>query len=501
MIHIKRLTAGIFAGLLMVMTGCKDYLEVNNNPNQVTAATPQLVLPDALATTGWYLTGSAPSGVAGSFYFLNLWMGYWNWSGNYSISTSDKNYQFTQGFNNSIWASAYLNLKNYNYVDTQGATLGQPLLQGMAKIMKALHFQLLVDTYGDVPYTSALQGTTTILPTYDKAQDIYDDLFKQIDAGMALLAKGDGTLNPGPNDIMFQGDISKWLKFGNTLKLRMLLRQSEKSDRASFVQAQLATIKASGYGFLGAGENAAVNPGYSNSQNLQNPLYGAFYAINGNPTTLNNQYKGNLYGITFYKNTNDPRLGAYYRPVAGTTSNFNGTLFGTTDVLVNSQVSDIGSGVLKNVSQNSPVLQSHESLFMQAEAAQRGWITGDPKALYQAAISESFINVGRTAAEAAAYYSQAGVANVNWEASTNKIEAIITQKWASENGTAPFEAWSDYRRLGLPTAIPISQDPSTTVRQIPLRLLYPTSEYSTNAANVGAQGTINQFTSKIFWEK
>lgn len=485
----------------MIMTGCKDYLEVNNNPNQVTAATPQLVLPDALATTGWYLTGSAPSGVPGSFYFLNLWMGYWNWSGNYSISTSDKNYQFTQGFNNSIWGSAYLNLKNYNYVDTQGATLGQPLLQGMAKIMKALHFQILVDTYGDVPYTSALQGTTTILPTYDKAQDIYEDLFKQIDAGMALLAKGDGTLNPGPNDIMFQGDISKWLKFGNTLKLRMLLRQSEKADRASFVQAQLATIKASGYGFLGAGENAAVNPGYSNSQNLQNPLYGAFYAINGNPTTLNNQYKGNLYGITFYKNTNDPRLGAYYRPVAGTTTNFNGTLFGTTDVLVNSQVSDIGPGVLKNVSQSSPILQSHESLFMQAEAAQRGWITGDPKALYQSAISESFVNVGRTAAEATAYYSQAGVANVNWEASTNKIEAIITQKWASENGTAPFEAWSDYRRLGLPTAIPISQDPSTTVRQIPLRLLYPTSEYSTNAANVGAQGTINQFTSKIFWEK
>jgi len=501
MIHIKRLTAGILAGLLMVMTGCKDYLEVNNNPNQVTAATPQLVLPDALATTGWYLTGNTPSGVPGSFYFLNLWMGYWNWSGNYSISTSDKNYQFTQGFNNSIWGSAYLNLKNYNYVDTQGATLGQPLLQGMAKIMKALHFQLLVDTYGDVPYTSALQGTTTILPTYDKAQAIYEDLFKQIDAGMALLAKGDGTLNPGPNDIMFQGDISKWLKFGNTLKLRMLLRQSEKADRASFVQAQLATIKASGYGFLGAGENAAVNPGYSNSQNLQSPLYGAFYAINGNPTTLNNQYKGNLYGITFYKNTNDPRLGAYYRPVTGTTSNFNGTLFGTTDVLVNSQVSDIGPGVLKNVSQNSPILQSHESLFMQAEAAQRGWITGDPKALYQAAISESFVNVGRTAAEATAYYSQAGVANVNWEASTNKIEAIITQKWASENGTAPFEAWSDYRRLGLPTAIPISQDPSTTVRQIPLRLLYPTSEYSTNAANVGAQGTINQFTSKIFWEK
>ncbi|UFH52781.1 SusD/RagB family nutrient-binding outer membrane lipoprotein [Spirosoma sp. KNUC1025] len=498
---IKQLLIGLVLGLSMIVAGCKDYLDVNNNPNQVTAATPQLVLPDALAATGWYLTGNAPGGNAGSFYFLNLWMGYWNWSGNYSIATSDKNYQFTQGFNNSIWSSAYLNLKNYNYVDVQGAALKQPILQGMAKIMKALHFHILVDTYGNVPYTTALQGTTNILPTYDNGQAIYEDLFKQIDSAMVLLNNGEGTLNPGANDIMFGGDIDKWLKFGNTLKLRMLLRQSEKADRASFIQTQLAAIKASGYGFLGAGENASVNPGYSNSQNQQNPLYGAFYAINGNPTTLNNQYKGNLYGISFYKQTNDPRIGAYYRPVAGTTSTFNGTYFGTTDPLVNSQVSDVGPGILQRVDQSSPILLSHESLFMQAEAAQRGWITGDPKALYQAAIAESFINAGRTAAEASTYYAQAGVNDVNWEASSNKIEAIITQKWASENGTAPFEAWSDYRRLGFPTTIPISLDPSTTVRQIPSRLLYPTSEYSNNATNVAAQGTISQFTSKVFWMK
>ena len=501
MIHIKRLTAGLLAGMLMVMTGCKDYLDVNNNPNQVTAATPQLVLPDALATTGWYLTGNSSSGAAGSFYFLNLWMGYWNWSGNYSIATSDKNYQFTQGFNNSIWSSAYLNLKNYNYVDTQAAALNQPLLQGMAKIMKALHFQLLVDTYGDVPYTSALQGTSNILPTYDKGQDIYDDLFKQIDAGMALLAKGDGNVNPGPNDIMFQGDINKWLKFGNTLKLRMLLRQSEKADRATFIQTQLATIKASGYGFLGAGENASVNPGYTNSQNMQNPLYGAFYAINGNPTTLNNQYKGNLYGITFYKNSNDPRLAAYYRPVVGTTTNFNGTLFGTTDVLVNSQVSDVGAGILKSVSQNSPILESTKASLCRPKLHSEAGLQAIQKPCISRLLPNRFVNVGRTAAEATTYYSQAGLNNVNWDASTNKIEAIITQKWASENGTAPFEAWSDYRRLGLPTGVPISLDPSTSVKQIPIRLLYPTSEYSNNAANVGAQGTINQFTTKIFWEK
>jgi hypothetical protein len=185
-----------------------------------------------------------------------------------------------------------------------------------------------------------LQGTTNILPIYESGQVIYEDLFRQIDSAMVLLNNGAETFNPGTNDILFAGDISKWLKFGNTLKLRMLLRQSEKPERQSFIQSQLATIKASGYGFLGPGESAQVNPGYSNLQNQQNLLFGAFYAINGNPTSLNNQLKGNLYGISFYKQTNDPRLGAFYRPVAGTTTNFTGTYFGTTDPLVNSQVSD-----------------------------------------------------------------------------------------------------------------------------------------------------------------
>ncbi|MBC3784053.1 SusD/RagB family nutrient-binding outer membrane lipoprotein [Spirosoma utsteinense] len=499
--RIKLTIIGALTISLTILSGCsKEYLDINDNPNQVTGTTPDLVMPAALASTGAYLTTN--------FYFLNLWMGYWNWSGNYSISTSDKNYQFTNSFNNGVWNNAYTNLKNYDYMDTQGAALGQLQLQAMGKIMKALHFHILVDTYGNVPYTDALKGLNGILPKYDNGQAIYDDLFVQINTALDLFDQADKqadqgltVVNPGTNDIMFQGEIALWRKFANTLKLRMLLRQSEKADRASFIQTQLATIKASGYGFLGAGESANVNPGYLNSQNKQNPIYGAFYQVNGSATQTNNQYKANGYAVNFYKTTNDTRLQGFYRPVPGTTTSYNGTLFGTTDVLVNSQVSDIGPGILKGVNQDTPILSSHESLFMQAEAAQRGWITGAAKDYYQSAITESFINVGRTAAEATTYYSQAGLNNVNFDASTNKIEAIITQKWASENSLAPFEAWTDYRRLGLPSGVPISLDPSTTIRQIPVRLLYPQTEYSNNAANVSTQGTISQFTSKVFWTK
>ena len=373
--------------------------------------------------------------------------------------------------------------------------------------MKALHFQLLVDTYGNIPFTQALQGVTTAQPTYDDAKTVYEGVFGQLDAGLALFneaekqaAQGLTGGNPGINDIMFRGNLAKWRRFANTLKLRMLLRQSEKADRAAFIQSQLAVIKTSGYGFLRAGETAAVNPGYANSANQQNPFYATYgYKINGQPTEAYNVYRGNKYAITFYQSTNDPRLKAYYAPVGGVGSTFNGAFFGTTTPVPNGQTSGIGPGLLQKVNQDAVILSSHEALFLQAEAAQRGWITGDPKTLYQQAITESFVNVGLTAVDAATYYGQT-LNNVGFDASGNKIEAIITQKWASLNGWSPFEAWSDYRRLGLP-AVPISLDPSTSVKQIPVRLFYPQSEYNYNGANVQAQGNINQFTSKIFWGK
>ena len=497
--NLKKLTIGAMMATLTILSGCqKDYLDINNNPNQVTAATPVLVLPAALSSSGAYFSTS--------FSFLNLWMGYWNWSGNYSIGTSDKNYQFTNDFNTGIWNNAYIIIKNYDYIDKQGATLGQPLLQGMAKIMKALHFQILVDTYGNVPYSQALQGIASAQPAYDDATAIYEDLFKQIDAALALFdnadkiaAQGGTVLNPTTNDIMFQGNIGKWRRFANTLKLRMLLRQSEKSDRQAFVQTQLATLKASSYGFTKSGENAAVNPGYANSSGQQSPFYGTYgYQVNGQPIEAYNINRANKYGITFYQSTNDTsRLAKFYTPASGTT--YDATYFGTIAPLVNSQVSGIGPGLLNSVNQPAYILTSHEAFFIQAEAAQRGWIAGDPKTLYQQAITESYLNLGLTAANATTYYSQA-TANVGWDSSTNKIQAVITQKWASLNGWSPFEAWSDYRRLGLP-AVPISQDPSTSVKQIPVRLLYPQSEYNYNGTVVKAQGQISQFTSKIFWEK
>ncbi|RYF68853.1 MAG: SusD/RagB family nutrient-binding outer membrane lipoprotein, partial [Cytophagaceae bacterium] len=415
-------------------------------------------------------------------------------------------------FNQAIWNNAYTNLKNYNYIEQQSAAQNQPNLQAMAKIMKAFHFQILVDTYGNIPYTNALQGLTVAQPTYDSGVAVYEDLFKQLDAALALFASGEKRSaagetinNPGANDIMFKGDINKWRRFANTLKLKMILRQSERADRQTFVQSALTTLKASPYGYLKAGESATINPGYANSANQQNPFYATYgNGVNGQPVENNNIYRAGRYALNFLISTQDNRVFGFYNPVSG--SSFNATFFGTIAPLVNSQVSSIGPGLLQSPTQDAIILSSEESLLLQAEAVQRGYITGNAKTLYETAIIQSYTYLGifddsGTAEDYARLLLDSGNPNATWDAATNKLTLILTQKWNTLNGIAPFEAWSDFRRTGIP-AVPISQDPSTSVKQIPSRLLYPQTETQYNETAVKAQGADSQFDkTRIFWIK
>src|SRR5690606_39455113 len=123
------------------------------------------------------------------------------------------------------------------------------------------------------------------------------------------------------------------------------------------------------------------------------------------------------------------------------------------------------------------------------------------KALYEEAIAQSFIylGVGATAAESRAaavtYYSQP-IENVSWDASPNKIEAIITQKWVALNGTSSIELWIELTRTGYPDNLPIPEE-SGGVR--PVSLLYPLSEIGRNSANVPPQTAADAFTNDPFW--
>lgn len=497
---MKKKLIYMFTASVLLLGACKkDFLDINDNPNNATTVKPALVLTGALNNTAAYTTGGS------IFYsFAALWMNYWMTPGGVSGWYEERSYNFTTNWSGSttLWGNLYDNLNDYAYLETQSKAAGQDFFLGIAKTMKAWDFQYLVDFYGNVPYTQASKSVLFLNPKYDKGQDIYEDLAKQLDTAANLFKTASVSSADATADIYAKGNLQKWGKFANTLKLRILLRQSEMPDREAYIKAEIAKIDANGFGYLGTGETVANNPGYINTAGKQNPFWAVYgYGVDGTRTASHGYMLASTYGMDFLQDNDDPRLGKFYNTVNdGAGSTYVSLVWGQ-DVNFDqtiATVSSIGKGLLKSFSQDQPIMTDFESLFLQAEAAQRGYISGSAQAAYEAAVTANFVYLGLTTAEASTYLADQPVAN--WASNSDKIALIIKQKWAAMNGSNDIEPWSDYRRLELPADMPISIASTVTTKKIPVRMLYPQREYNTNSANVAAEGTINQFTSRIFWD-
>jgi len=495
------LAAGVV--YLFAAAGCKKgYLDINQNPNNPADVAPELVLPAALNSTA--------ARQVNAFNFVSGWMGQWAVSGSYAPSTSNfTTYKETTDFGGGLWATIYNTLEDYQYVETKSAELAAGLpdkaayygfYQGAAKIMKSHDFQQLVDMFGDVPYFNALQGTTNLQPVYDDAQAIYQDLIVQINAGIDLMQaaiSADVSLPTG-SDIMFKGDFDSWIRFANSLKLRILIRQSEVNE--AYAKEEAGKIQG---GFLD--QDAAVNPGYINSAGKQNPFWSANYNTGG--TYINDFWRANQFGLDMYEDYDDPRAHLVYGPTPGNSNVWQGNYIGATDGYVGSASSIFGPGVLKSVGQPAVIMLEAESDFLQAEAALRGWLGGDAEDLYHDGIIASFeyYGVPDAATAATAYYSDPSNDLAYWKSGQTQtfyLNLIIAQKWLAENTVTPLEVWDDYRRLpNLPfnQSIPLTESPYYDVLAVPVRILYVTSEYATNAANVPSQDAQAHHTQKIFW--
>jgi hypothetical protein len=499
--------------LVIGTVGCKKITtETNINPNVPSSVDPKFLLSSGLKTSGFLINGNPGGGSQSGNDPLNIYMGYWTVSGGYIPSQSLLTYNITTDFGSEIWNGTYINLANYQAIinsygdeaNTKGA-----IYTAIARIMKAVHFQRLVDTYNNVPYSEALQAGVINAPVYDDAATIYKDLVKELDESVVLLqGAGIEADNPLQFDIMYGGDTEKWIQFANTTKLKILMNLTQTSDGPGYITANLAGLTAAD--FIGANADATINPAYTNNAgNQQNPLWNDIgFTTTGTLAGNGDYFRANSYGVGFYQTFSDPRIDKFYTPVKST-GLVTGRVFGSTNGdETNSKVSAIGGnvkgdpqtfGTLKSPTQGSVILSSTESLFLQAEAIQRGYLTGDAAKTYQSAVAESFrlLGVANYATAAATYTAQASDL-VNFTTSTDKIKTIITQKWAALNTFDPLESWNDWRRLHIPASLPVSIYPGTTATHIPYRLLYPTSEYSFNAANVNAEGTITP-DSKIFW--
>jgi hypothetical protein len=395
-------------------TGCKSFLDINANPNLPTAVSPDAILAQALTVTAANYTGNNPS-----FNSYASWAAsYWGKTAVVSGYGEEQTYNYSSSYYAGLWANTYDNLNDYNLIQVNGAANGFPYHAAIARIMKVYNFQLLVDEYGDIPYTQALNGATNITPTYDKAADIYKDLLVQLDGAISDInktaASATSTFTPRPvaaEDIVFQGDMKKWKQFANSLKLRILLRESQTGDASlnATVKTQLAALQtaAAADGFITT--DVVAQPTYAQASGQQNPLYNRYaYTAAGSGATERSYQIPTQYILNQYILNKDPRVSQLYtkgRRVVGkdTLSVYVGSFPGESNPpntvlpLIGSRFLGANSpgvtgGFFKGVSAPTVLMLLSEQLFSQSEAEALGLFPGgDAKSDYLDGIKASFV--------------------------------------------------------------------------------------------------------------
>ncbi|RAK65292.1 SusD/RagB family nutrient-binding outer membrane lipoprotein [Hymenobacter edaphi] len=538
------------AALTAATTSCEKFLDINTNPNAFTAesVTPDVVLAQALNTTAAIYTGNTPSYNS----YASWAAGYWTKTNTVSGYGEEQTYNYSTSYYAGLFDNTYDNLNDYNIIQTRGTATGYPNHAAIGRIMKAYGFLLLVDQYGDIPYSQALKGAGAVTPSYDKAQDIYKDLVVQLTGAVADIntAAADASSRAvGTEDIVFGGNMTKWKQFANSLKLRILLRESQTGNATidTEVRTQLAALRTAPDGFITS--DVVVQPGYAQNASQQNPLYNRYaYTVAGTGATERNYQVPTQFIIDQYNTNNDPRVSQLYtlgaRVIGGVnTPGYVGGVLGEaspptvgTATATTRQASRFrgtesataSGGIFKGLTQPTPLMLLAEHHFNKAEAETRGLMTASgaadevlAKQDFLDGIKASFLYFYRPATttlgaiNGATLASQttanaAGIAQFNTYITANttnplvnydlavanslgKQSVIIYQKYLALNSVASVEAWDDIRRTGLPR-IPLSVQAAQN--KLPTRLLYPLSEFSTNLSNVP---TVDQYT-KIFWD-
>jgi hypothetical protein len=500
--------------LTFLMSCNKDsFLDVNKDPNRATGdnITPYLIFPAA----------SHASGVAQfqSLDFLQNWLGQQATSGDFVPNGPVANYQIDFSFGNNLWANNYNTLFDLEQVKIRALQVGDKGLAGAAITLRAQLFQNLVDVYGNIPYSKAFQSDISTQPAYDKAEDIYKALQISLDEAVNYFNQTPTALSAFKTaDKINAGNIAKWRRYANTLKLRLIVRQSEVSTFVN-IPNEITKIFSNG-GILGTGESIRVQVGYLNDVSKQMPFYGNYILTTAGQDP--NAVRANDYFVNLLRVNNDPRLSQMFRlPASGTT--VRGSILGAP---VNSaanpasnptsaQSSKYGVGYALDATESQWIFTSVESQFLLAEAVARGWVTTlTPDVAYENAVKESFIffKVPNAVSAASSYLSSQPIAQWSTVASATTLQKarfIALQKYIGLCGLDPIELWGDYRRLNLtlpsvnvpsyPGLTNISVSTSKISNFIPLRIKYPQTEYTANGPNVQAQGDPNIFTSKIFW--
>lgn len=248
--------------LSLGFTACDDYLDVNVDPNNPPTSTPALTLPAGQGELAYVL--------GNQFQFLgNFFAQHWTQAGAANQYCDLELYQITSSdYDARVWGELYAGaLNDFRYVAAQAEENGNPNFQAIGEIMQAYTMQVITDAWGDVPFTSALEGLDNVNPEYQEQELIYDGLINKLDSALMLI--DEGAPEPGASDLVYGGDMDLWRRFANTLKLRIYLRQAY--VRPDVAQSGIQQMYANGAEFLEIGQTGDI-PFADQTQN-RNPFY------------------------------------------------------------------------------------------------------------------------------------------------------------------------------------------------------------------------------------
>lgn len=425
----------------------------------------------------------------------NVWLNCWAGNEYYFAAPLNTEYQMniTSSIRNGIWNDNYIAMANLATIIRSEKAAEYPHHVAIAKILLANSMQYIVDFYGDAPFSEAFQGQDNASPKYDKGEDIYKSLVIQLNEAMDLLNQSTDN-EVGGEDVILAGDTDTWLKLANTIKLRLLLRQSNVTDTEikSFVDEQLATLSEASF----IDDDIKINPGYSAANEAQqNPLYREYGWLVYDDSAYNTygyRYCGNISDhfakLLIGADTNtsgvaDPRSTIMYRSVGGTLKG-----------IVQGGGKEAGKGENDfsrlrwkyynygsvNSSIDGYIMLAAESELLQAEAAVLyPSLFSNAEGHYQSAIQSSFDFFGATGVNE--YISSLSSKPYGWNGSLGKIAAIQYQRMIALNLIKPQETYINYLKTGYPET-PLAL--TATQPNKPYRLIYPSREYNTNTANV-----------------
>lgn len=444
--------------------------------------------------------------------------------------SNNLNYFMMQGWNGEAFKVGYLNIMaNVRKLKNNGIDQTYPSVWAVSQLIKVTAMSRVTDIYGPIPYSTV--GLKVNNP-YDSQKDIYYQFFTELDDAQSKINDFVKAGKPLPFafsdfDLVYNGNLSTWLKYANSLRLRLALRLVKVDPAKAQLEGEKAMNPANGGLLSTPAENMAVKV---LGVGFTNPL--VFISQDWGDTRMGAAIESYLTGYAdprlpkYFDKSTDPALGGQYKGIR------IGAVISSKPDYVGFSGLNVSDSASPTFSKSSPaqLMTAAEVYFLRAEAALRGWANagGTPQSLYESGISTSFQQYGL--GDASTYYNNstnvpaayvdpktagnsapapAGAVTIKWDnAATNeqKLERIITQKWLAIFPEGQ-EAWSEFRRTGYPRLFPVVQNNSggTISTDIQIRRLpFPQSEYNTNSTelNKGIQllGGPDNGGTRLWWD-